>query len=168
MRRGIVMRDEWDVMRECLGILDRLMSRGGVQMTEFTPKIVAFCCRHCAYTAADLAGSLRIQYPPNIKIVEITCTGRLDIVEVLHTFEHGADGVMAAGWLPGDCHYLEGNLNARRRVETVKKLLGQVGLESERIEMFNLSSAMGAQFAQVANEMVQQIDELGPNPLRGL
>ena len=66
-------------------------------MTEFTPKIVAFCCRHCAYTAADLAGSLRIQYPPNIKIVEVTCTGRGEIIEMLHAFEYGADGVMAAG-----------------------------------------------------------------------
>ena len=65
--------------------------------SDFTPKIVAFCCRHCAYTAADLAGSLRIQYPPNVKIIGITCSGRLDTVEVLHTFEHGADGVMAAG-----------------------------------------------------------------------
>jgi F420-non-reducing hydrogenase iron-sulfur subunit len=66
-------------------------------MTEFIPKIVAFCCRHCAYTAADLAGSLRIQYPPNIKIVEVTCTGRVEIIEMLHAFEYGADGVMAAG-----------------------------------------------------------------------
>ena len=65
--------------------------------SDFSPEIIAFCCRHCAYTAADLAGSLRIQYPPNIKIIEISCTGRLDIVEILHTFEHGADGVMAAG-----------------------------------------------------------------------
>ncbi len=88
------------------------------------------------------------------------------MLEVLHTFEHGADGVMVAGCLEGDCHFIEGNLNARRRVEHIKELLEKIGLEPERIEMFNLSSAMGRQFAEAATVMTQKVFEIGPNPLR--
>lgn len=130
-----------------------------------SPRIVAFCCRYCAYAAADLAGVLRLSYPVETRIVQIPCSGRLDTLEVLHAFEHGADGVMVAGCLEGDCHFQNGNLNARRRVEHIKELLVQVGLEPERIEMFNLSSAMGRQFAEVTRSMVAQILDLGPNPL---
>lgn len=129
-------------------------------------QIVAYCCHYCAYAAADLAGVLRLRYPPDIRIVEIPCTGRLDILEVLHAIEHGADGVMVAGCLEGDCHFQAGNLNARRRVTRVKDLLTAIGLEPERIEMFNLSSAMGRQFADYALEMSQQAARLGPSPLR--
>jgi coenzyme F420-reducing hydrogenase delta subunit len=135
--------------------------------TGQTPlQIVAYCCHYCAYAAADLAGVLRVPYPSETKIVEIPCTGRLDMLEVLHAFEHGADGVMVAGCLEGDCHFQEGNLNARRRVERLKLLLADIGLEAERIEMFNLSSAMGTKFAEVATQMSERINELGPSPLR--
>lgn len=129
-------------------------------------QIVAYCCHYCAYAAADLAGVLRLRYPPDMRIVEIPCTGRLDVLEVLHAFEHGADGVMVAGCLEGDCHFQAGNLNARRRVARVKNLLTAIGLEPERIEMFNLSSAMGRQFADIAVQMSQQAAGLGPSPLR--
>lgn len=135
-----------------------------MSMTPF--KIVAYCCRYCSYAAADLAGVLRLSYPAETRIVQIPCTGRLDMLEVLHAFEHGADGVMVAGCLEGDCHFQEGNLNARRRVEHIKQLMLQIGLEPERIEMFNLSSAMAQQFADAATSLTEQVIDLGPNPLR--
>ena len=131
-----------------------------------TLKIVAYCCHYCSYAAADLAGVLRLRYPAETRIVEIPCTGRLDVLEVLHTFEHGADGVMVAGCLEGDCHFQEGNLNARRRVTYIKELLSRIGLEPERVEMYNLSAAMGRQFAEAATQMTQRITNLGLNPLR--
>jgi F420-non-reducing hydrogenase iron-sulfur subunit len=133
---------------------------------SFQPEIVAFCCHYCAYAAADLAGSMRLDYPQAIKVIELPCSGKLDVIYVLRAFEDGADGVMVAGWLEGDCHYLEGNLNARRRVEYVQKLLTTIGLEAERIRMVNLSSAMGNQFAISTTEMFNQIKEIGPNPLK--
>lgn len=132
----------------------------------FQPQIVAFCCNYCAYAAADLAGSLRLSYPPNIKVVLLPCTGRLDTLEVLHTFERGADGVLVAGCLEGDCHFQAGNLNARRRVEHVQELLEQVGLNPRRVQMVNMSSAMGAHFAMAAAEMAADVQNMGPNPLR--
>ena len=107
-----------------------------------------------------------MRYPAEAKILEIPCTGRLDMLEVLHAFEVGADGVMVAGCLEGDCHFQEGNLNARRRVDRIKTLLEAIGLEPDRIRMFNMSSAMGKQFAEAATEMAEQITALGPSPLR--
>jgi coenzyme F420-reducing hydrogenase delta subunit len=129
-------------------------------------KIVAFCCQYCAYKAADLAGSLRLQYPPELRIVQIPCTGRLDEAEIMHAFEDGADGVMTLGCLEGDCHFVEGNLRARRRVEYIKKVIAAAGLEPERMDMYNLSSAMGPKFAEYAAEIVERIKKLGPSPLR--
>ena len=129
-------------------------------------QILAYCCHYCAYAAADLAGVLRLRYPAEAKLMELPCTGRLDLLEVLHAFEAGADGIMVAGCLEGDCHFQQGNLNARRRVERVKGLLQTIGLEADRIRMFNLSSAMGVQFAEAAAEMTEQIAGLGPSPLR--
>ena len=132
---------------------------------DFEPRIVAFCCRHCAYAAADLAGASRLAYPPSLKIVELPCTGRVDVLNVLRSFEEGADGVLVAGCLSGKCHYLSGNLYARQRVAQVQRLLADVGLEAERIRMLNISAAMGAQFAELASEMVETIKALGANPL---
>lgn len=129
-------------------------------------QIVAFCCRYCAYAAADLAGVLRLRYPSELRILQIPCSGRLDPLEVLHTLEHGADGVMVAGCLEGDCHFRTGNLVARSRIEFLKGIVAEIGLEPERIEMFNMSSAMGRQFAEAASLMVERINALGPSPLR--
>jgi len=127
---------------------------------------VAYCCRYCAYAAADLAGVLRLQYPAEPHIVELPCTGRIDMLEVLHAFERGADGVMVAGCLEGDCHFRAGNLNARRRVERIQELMRRIGLEPERIQMVNMSSAMGRQFAEAAGHITERIRALGPSPLR--
>jgi len=128
--------------------------------------IVAFCCHYCAYAAADLAGSLRLQYPPSVRVVKLPCTGKLDVLMILDAFEHGADGVMVAGCLEGDCHYQIGNLNARRRVNHVQTLLNEIGLEPDRVRMFNMSSAMGQKWAEAVAEMDAHVQALGPSPLR--
>ena len=133
---------------------------------EFEPQIVAFCCLHCAYAAADLAGSSRCGYPPSIKIVAVPCTGRVDSLHLVKALEDGADGVMVAGCLPGRCHFQTGNLHANQRVEHVRALLEEIGLEAERVRMINVSAGMGVQFAEYAKEMAETITALGPNPLR--
>ena len=135
------------------------------QQKVFEPKIVAYCCQYCAYAAADLAGNLRIQCPANVKVVLAPCSGQVSELNILEAFEAGADGVYVAGCRPGDCHFLEGNLNAARRVRHLKSLLDQIGLDSERLEMYHLSSAEAQRFAQIALEMTGRISRLGPNPL---
>jgi coenzyme F420-reducing hydrogenase delta subunit len=109
---------------------------------------------------------MRLSYPANIKIIQVPCTGRVDIIHLLSALEDGADGVYVAGCLEGECHYLEGNYKARRKVAYVKKVLTELGIEPERVAMYNLSSAQGARFAEIANEMVEQIRDLGPTPVR--
>ncbi len=131
----------------------------------FEPEIVAFCCTYCAYAAADLAGSMRLRYPPNIKIVKMPCTGKIDALYILRAFEKGADGVYVAGCREGNCHFLEGNIHAKRRVRYLKQLLDELGLGGERLEMYNMSAAEGPRFAEVANEFTQRIKALGPSPL---
>jgi coenzyme F420-reducing hydrogenase delta subunit len=131
-------------------------------MSEFEPKIVAYCCNFCAFAAADLAGAMRLQYSPNVRIVGLPCTGKVDAIHLMKAFEGGADGVFVAGCLEGQCHYLEGNLRAKKRVAYVKRLLAEVQIEPERIDMFNLSSAMGGRFAEIVEEMTQRIKDLGP------
>ena len=130
------------------------------------PLIMAFCCHYCAYAAADLAGSMRLQYPGNVRILRLPCTGKLEPNFVLAAFERGVDGVIVAGCLEGGCHFLEGNLRARRRVERVRVLLAEIGLEPERLEMFNLSSAEGGRFAEIVTTMVERLKLLGRSPLR--
>ena len=107
------------------------------------PEIIVFACHYCAYAAADLAGSMRLQYPTNIRMIKLPCTGKLEVIHVLKALEAGADGVYAAGCMEGECHYLKGNLWARKRIDYVKKLLAEMGLEPERVEMYNMSSADG-------------------------
>ena len=133
---------------------------------DFEPEIITFACHYCAYAAADLAGSMRLQYPTNIRMIKLPCTGKLEVIHLLKAIEAGADGVYAAGCLEGECHYLKGNLWARRRINHVKGLLSELGIEPERVEMYNMSSAMGAKFAEVATEFTQRIKELGPNPVK--
>ena len=130
------------------------------------PLLLAFCCHYCAYAAADLAGSMRLQYPGNVRVLRLPCTGKLEVNYILTAFERGIDGVIVAGCLEGGCHYLEGNLRARRRVERAQKLLEEIGLEPGRLAMFNLSSAEGPRFAEIVTEMVGRIKRLGPSPLR--
>ncbi len=133
-------------------------------MTDGEPKIVAFCCHYCAFAAADLAGVLRLKYPPNVYIIRLPCTGKLDALYLLKAFEAGADGVMVAGCLEGSCHFISGNLRAKKRVAAVKDLLAKLGIAPERLEFFNLSSAQGDRFAQIAREMTERIRNISPSP----
>ena len=134
---------------------------------NFKPEILAFCCKYCAYAAADLAGSMRLTYPAAVKIIQLPCTGRVDMINLLKAFEDGADGVYVAGCLEGECHFLKGNLRAKKRVDAVKTILASIGMEPDRLEMYNLSSAMGPRFTEIANEMTEKIRALGPSPLKG-
>jgi coenzyme F420-reducing hydrogenase delta subunit len=109
---------------------------------------------------------MRLSYPANVKIVKIPCTGRVEIVFMMKAFENGADGVYLVGCLEGNCHFLTGNLKARKRMEYVKKLLDECGIGGERVAMYNMSSAQGQRFAEVAREMTEKIKALGPNPAK--
>lgn len=109
---------------------------------------------------------MRLSYPADIKVIQVPCTGRVDILHLLNAIEDGADGVYVAGCLEGECHYIEGNLKARRKVNYVKKTLTELGIEPERVEMYNLSSAQGARFAEIAREMADKIKALGPSPVK--
>jgi coenzyme F420-reducing hydrogenase delta subunit len=134
----------------------------GEMSEEFRPKIIAFCCTYCAYSAADLAGSMRLSYSPYVRIVKLPCTGKTDPLFFLRAFQKGADGVFVAGCLEGQCHFIEGNISARKRVSYTKKLLVDVGINPERLEMYNLSAAMGKQFAEICDSMTERIMSLGP------
>jgi F420-non-reducing hydrogenase iron-sulfur subunit len=109
---------------------------------------------------------MRLDYPPNVKIIKVPCTGRVDVIHILKALEDGADGVMVAGCLEGDCHYQSGNLRAKKRVTYVQQILDQIGLDAERVAMYNLSAGMGVRFAEIAREITEKVKELGPNPIR--
>ena len=109
---------------------------------------------------------MRLKYPANIRIVRVPCTGKIDVLYILHSFEKGADGVYLVGCLEGGCHYNSGNLKARKRVEQAQKILDAIGIGGERVQMFNLSSSDGPLFAKYANEMNERIQKLGPNPIK--
>jgi F420-non-reducing hydrogenase iron-sulfur subunit len=133
---------------------------------KFEPKIIAFLCNWCTYAGADLAGTSRMQYPANIRIIRLMCSGALDPTYVLKVLLEGADGVLIGGCHPGDCHYLNGNYKARRRVATLKKILEKSGLEPERVWLRWISASEGAYFAETVRDIVDHIKKLGPNPLR--
>jgi F420-non-reducing hydrogenase iron-sulfur subunit len=109
---------------------------------------------------------MRLQYPTNIRIIEVPCTGKVDIVHLLLAFEQGADGVLVVGCMEGDCHYMAGNLYAKKRVQRVKEILDKVGVGGDRLAMYNLSAGMGGRFAEIAREMTKKIMDLGPSPIR--
>jgi F420-non-reducing hydrogenase iron-sulfur subunit len=132
----------------------------------FEPKIVAFCCHYCAYASADLAGSMRIQYPPNVFIIRTPCTGRLETEYFMKALENGADGVLVAGCLEGGCHFIEGNLCAKRRVNYIRDMLEEIGIEKERLRMVNVSAAEARPLADLIIDMVETVRKLGPSPLR--
>ncbi len=134
-------------------------------MNNFEPLIAVFSCHYCSYAAADLAGSSRIQYPPNIRVIKIPCTGRVSVNHILKALECGADGVYVAGCLEGTCHFISGNFKAKQRVQYAKNLLSEINMEPERVQMYFMSAAEGAKFANVAKEMTETIKELGPSPL---
>jgi F420-non-reducing hydrogenase iron-sulfur subunit len=130
-------------------------------------KLRGFLCNWCAYAGADLAGVSRIQYPPNIRIIRVMCSGRIDPTFILEALKNGADGVLVAGChLPSDCHYLSGNFKALRRVMLLKRVLKDFGIEPERVRLEWISASEGDKFAAVVRDMVEQIKKLGPNPLK--
>ncbi|WP_321416037.1 hydrogenase iron-sulfur subunit [uncultured Desulfobacter sp.] len=133
-------------------------------MSNFEPEIVAFCCHYCGYTAADMAGTRRISYPSNVKIIRVPCTGKVDAIHLMKALEKGADGVYVGGCLEGDCHFKEGNLRADAHVEKVKKTLEDLGWEPERVAMMHFSAGMGENFAKAATEFTEKIKALGPSP----
>jgi len=135
-------------------------------MSEFEPRIVGFLCNWCSYAGADLAGVSRFQYPPNLRIIRVMCSGRVHPSHIMEAFKDGADGVLVAGCHPpNDCHYISGNLKAQRRVALLKRLMSQLGLEPDRLRLEWISAAEGDKFARVIREMVAEIKELGPNPV---
>ena len=134
-------------------------------MTEkegFEPKIIGFCCNWCSYAGADLAGVSRLQYPPNLRMIRVMCSGSIDLEHILAAFRHGADGVFIGGCHPGDCHYMSGNYKTRRKVLLLKQLLTQFGIEPERLRLEWVSAAEGQRFAQVVTEFTEEIRKLGP------
>ena len=133
---------------------------------EFEPKILVFACNWCSYAGADLAGVSRIQYPPNVRIIRVMCSGRVDPLYVLKAFEYGADGVLVTGCHPGDCHYIDGNLKAEDRIRFLKESLKHIGIEPERLRLEWISASEGDKFARVVREMVETVKKLGPNPLK--
>lgn len=137
-----------------------------VSQKEFEPAIVAFCCWWCAYGAADLAGTSKLHYPPNVRIVRTPCTGRIDPLHVLKAFQEGADGVIVAGCLKdGGCHYVDGNMKAEKRINALKKSLESVGLGRSRLEMYFMSAGMPDKFVECVTDFTERIQKLGPNPL---
>jgi F420-non-reducing hydrogenase iron-sulfur subunit len=139
------------------------MSKG-----DFEPLLIAFCCQYCSYSAADLAGSMRLQYPTNVRIVRTPCTGRLEVEFFMKAFEKGADGILVAGCLEGGCHFTEGNLLAKGRVGYTRKFLSESGLEEARIRMINISAAEARPLVNHVNDMLETLKKLGPSPLHGI
>ena len=135
---------------------------------KFEPKIIGFLCNWCSYAGADLAGVSRIQYPPNIRIIRLMCSGRIDPTFILEAFKDGADGVLVAGChLPSDCHYMSGNFKALRRINLLKRVLKDFGIEPERLRLEWVSASEGDKFAAVVKSMVEDVKKLGPSPLKG-
>jgi F420-non-reducing hydrogenase iron-sulfur subunit len=133
----------------------------------FEPVIVAFCCHYCAYTAADMAGSMRRCYPPNVHIIRVPCSGKVDAIHIMKAFQKGADGVYVAGCLEGDCHFKNGNTQAARRVTYLKPLLDEIGVGGDRLEMITMSAGMGERFAATASEFTEKIRRLGASSVKG-
>jgi coenzyme F420-reducing hydrogenase delta subunit len=129
------------------------------------PIIIAFCCHYCAFTAADLAGTMRLQYPTNIRIVRLPCTGKVDVNMLLQAFVEGAEGVMVAGCEVGSCHFIQGNVRALKRVAYAKTLLSEVGIDPERLEMFQIAASQGPLFAETATTFTERIKSINKKEL---
>ena len=135
-------------------------------MAEFEPTIIAFVCNWCTYTAADLAGTSRLAYPPNVRMIRMMCTGMVDPMYVIKALLEGADAVLISGCHPGDCHYINGNYKARRRVKLLKEILPRFGFEEDRLKLTWIGASEGVDFAATIKEMVDQVKALGPNQTR--
>jgi len=132
-------------------------------MTNFEPTIIAFVCNWCTYTAADLAGTARLGYPANVRLIRVMCTGMVDPKYVIKALLEGADAVLVSGCHPGDCHYINGNFKARRRIKLLKEILSQFGFEDERLRLTWIGASDGIEFAETIHSMVAQVKTLGPN-----
>lgn len=132
---------------------------------DYEPTIVAFTCTWCTYLAADLAGTSRLAYAPNVRLIRVMCSGRVDPQFVLSAFRWGADGVLIGGCHPGDCHYQEGNYKALRRFTLLKKLAADLGIEEERLRLEWISASEADQFKNVVDDMVEKLRRLGPRPV---
>ena len=135
-------------------------------MDKFEPAIIAFVCNWCTYTAADLAGTSRLSYPDNIRLIRVMCTGMVDPQYVIKAFLEGADGVLISGCHPGDCHYINGNYKARRRIKLLKEILPRFGIEKDRLRLTWIGASDGIEFAEVMTRLNDQIIEMGPSQTR--
>lgn len=138
----------------------------GLNEKNWEPEILAFCCDYCANSAAALAGSKRMQYPAGVRIIHAPCTGKIEMEHILDAFEKGIDGILVVGCLEGGCHFVEGNLRARKRADRISEVLDEIGLGSGRLKMVNLSDSMASEFVQELHEMMRAARALGPNPLK--
>ncbi len=134
---------------------------------SFEPRLIGFLCNWCSYTGADLAGTARMNYAPNVRIIRVMCSGRVDPQFVLKAFKEGADGVLISGCHPGDCHYQEGNYKALRRHHLLSRMLEQLGIEEERFRLEWVSAAEGKKFQSVCNDFTEKIKKLGPLSFNG-
>jgi len=137
-------------------------------MDSFEPKIVAFCCNWSSYSGADPAGTSGMQHAPNMRMIRVMCSGRVNPLFVIKALSIGADGVLVLGCHPGDCHYIEGNYKTMRRIPLLKKMLKQLGLEEERVRLEWVSSSEGGKLAELATSFTQSIRNLGPTRLSDL
>ena len=132
-------------------------------MEDFEPTIIAFVCNWCTYTAADLAGTSRLTYPKNVRLIRVMCTGMVDPQYIIKALLEGADAVLVSGCHPGDCHYINGNYKARRRIKLLKEILPQFGFEKERLRLTWIGASDGIMFAEIIRDLVTQVKALGPN-----
>ncbi|UCF49052.1 MAG: hydrogenase iron-sulfur subunit, partial [Thermoplasmatales archaeon] len=133
---------------------------------KFEPNIIGFLCNWCSYAGADLAGTSRIKYPPNIKSIRVMCSGRVDPVFILEALKKGADGVLVAGCHPGDCHYQSGNYKTNRRIKLLKRFLAEMAVDPDRVRFEYVSASEGAKFASIVIDFVDELKKMGPNPLK--
>lgn len=138
------------------------MSETALKTSDFEPRIVAFLCHWCTYTGADLAGTTRQQYPPNVRVVHLMCSGAIDVTYILKALMDGADAVLVGGCHPGDCHYQSGNFKARRRVAILRNILEQFGVTKDRVWLRWISASEGRLFAETINEITDAVRKLGP------
>jgi F420-non-reducing hydrogenase iron-sulfur subunit len=145
-----------------LDIMKNQMPQPREKVDEWEPKIIAFLCNWCSYAGADLAGVSRLQYPPNIRIIRVPCSGRVSPLLILKSLQHGADGVLVSGCHPGDCHYISGNYIARRRFTILNNFLEYLGIEKGRVHFAWISAAEGKKFADVMQKVTEEVRTLGP------
>ncbi len=137
-----------------------------IEDQEWRPRIVAFLCNWCSYAGADLAGVSRMQYAPDIRVIRVPCSGRINPMYIISALHRGVDGVLVSGCHPGDCHYISGNLVAKRKFIMLKKFLAQVGIEPERVQFSWVSASEGARFASLVEKVVEDVKRIGPSKLR--